>query len=376
MNQFIFGMSPRRIDSALMDTSSLLRRVGQNTGNLAFAYAIDKHLGPDLPVVGWWDSEERILSAGDHAVLPCANHLGPHSNFEALIQKFRALPIKMTAIGLGAQGTLEGGINDVGLGTIEWLREIIGKSDGCVNVSVRGDFTRSVLAGYGLADSVVVLGCPTLFLNPTPDLGASIYRRFERPKKIAVTAGHHEWTHLAKIEASLAAMVKSSCGGYVAQSPAQMIHLARGEFDLISDSDLIACRDYISPEMSVEEFVSWIRFAGNVFFDVPAWMEFYRKFDFVVGTRIHGVMLALQAGIPAMCVAHDSRTLELCQTMKIPHVRHLDVASGLSRDDLNRLFDFDPSAFDENRKLLAHRYSNFLRSNGLRSSEWLDPLLS
>ena len=54
-----------------------------------------------------------------------------------------------------------------------------------------------------------------------------------------------------------------------------------------------------------------------------------RKFDFVVGPRFHGVMLAMQAGIPGGVIAHDSRTLELCQTMGIPVRDHKEIAENI-----------------------------------------------
>jgi polysaccharide pyruvyl transferase WcaK-like protein len=51
------------------------------------------------------------------------------------------------------------------------------------------------------------------------------------------------------------------------------------------------------------------------FFDVTIWLDFLKRFDFVVGTRIYGAMLAMQVGIPAAVIAHDSGTYEMCTTM-------------------------------------------------------------
>ena len=83
-------------------------------------------------------------------------------------------------------------------------------------------------------------------------------------------------------------------------------------------------------------------------------------------------MLALQAGVPAVCIAHDSRTLELCQTMLVPHILAKDIASGVSRDQLLDLFaQFDATAFDANRRMLARRYVDFLTFNGLAPVSWL-----
>jgi hypothetical protein len=100
-------------------------------------------------------------------------------------------------------------------------------------------------------------------------------------------------------------------------------------------------------------------------------MEYLRGFDFVIGARIHGVMLGLQAGVPSLCIAHDSRTRELCETMKVPFVMARDVSGGVSREDLGRLFVFDADEFDQNRAKLAAGFQTFLEANGLGSVELL-----
>lgn len=42
--------------------------------------------------------------------------------------------------------------------------------------------------------------------------------------------------------------------------------------------------------------------------------------DLVIGTRIHGSILSLHAGTPCVCIAIDSRTLELCIIHGIPYI--------------------------------------------------------
>ena len=85
-----------------------------------------------------------------------------------------------------------------------------------------------------------------------------------------------------------------------------------------------------------------------------------------------GTMLVLQAGVPAVCIVHASCTLELCQTMIVPHVLAKDIAGGVTRDQLPELLaQFDAEAFDANRRMLAGRYGAFLESNGLSPVSWL-----
>jgi hypothetical protein len=86
------------------------------------------------------------------------------------------------------------------------------------------------------------------------------------------------------------------------------------------------------------------------------------------------VALALQAGVPGLCLVHDSRTLELCQTMAIPHVAVAGLAAGTTLEQLRALYLFDADAFDENRRMLARRYVGFLVTNGLQPAEYLHRL--
>lgn len=371
-NTFILGLGRRLESGAMMTTSELYNGVGQNTGNIAFAEAIFQHLGGHSRAIGWHESPEAIDATGDIAVIPAANQFGAHADFGGLAAKFAQLKSKIVMIGLGAQTDLSGNIPEVPKGTIEWIKSIAARGkEGVPNIAVRGPVTKSILDYYGVGDSAVVIGCPSLLLNPNPHLGQTISANTRHFNRIAVPSGHPHWKHLGKIEASLARMVTITNGSYIGQSPEMMVRLCRGEPHLLSETDLRDCRDYAAPEMTLEEFQRWARVHGTIFFDVQSWLEHYRRYDIVVGTRIHGVMLALQAGIPGLCIAHDSRTLELCQTMMVPHVTAQEVSGGITRDQLTELFNFDADAFDANRRQIAARYIRFLEDNDITPATWL-----
>lgn len=372
MRPFILGPSSFLGNSALIDTPALFNLFGKNIGNSAFRYAIHQQLGGNIIAVRAHAPIEKIQSAGDIGIIPCSNQLGPHDDYSWYAKIISNLKIKVVAIGLGAQAVVVDEIPAVPQGTLDWVREISERSAAGPNISLRGSFSFRVLEHYKLADKAQVLGCPSLFINPDAALGKKIAENLKEPRRIAVASGHPKWNHLSRIEASLADMVTATSGSYIAQSPLEMVTLCRGEVDSLTMSQLVECRDSICPHMDIDEFKIWTRKYGNIFFSVPAWMEHYRKFDFVVGTRIHGVMLALQAGIPALCIAHDSRILELCETMLVPYVNAKDVQSGLTREMLLKLFKFDPDVFDKNREELAKKYESFLISNNLNPIPLLD----
>ena len=374
---FILGQNRRLDDGALLTTKQLFDRLGQNSGNIAFHEGIWLALGGRADFVDWGASTDRIEAMGDIGVIAAANQFGAHVDYSKLAENFSTLKNKLVMIGLGAQSTVEGKIPEVPQGTVDWVRQIAEHSPaGAPNIAVRGPFTKTVLEHYGLGDHAVVMGCPSLFINPEPKLGALIASNIRPFKRIAVPSGDKSWRHLAKIEASLARMVTATNGSYVGQHSFAMMQLTRGEAHLMTPEDLRACRDYACPEMDIEEFIQWSKLHGNLFYDVQAWMEHYRRFDMVVGPRIHGVMLALQAGVPGLCVVHDSRTLELCQTMMVPYVLAKDIADGMTRDQLSSMFTFDAEAFDANRAELAKRYMEFLTSNNILVPKWLGSIAS
>lgn len=55
------------------------------------------------------------------------------------------------------------------------------------------------------------------------------------------------------------------------------------------------------------------------------WIKTLSKGDIVIGTRIHGSICALAANRPCICIAIDSRTLELCKKLSIPHIDYTNL---------------------------------------------------
>ncbi|MEE1617827.1 polysaccharide pyruvyl transferase family protein [Brachybacterium sp. J153] len=363
--------SPTSVDDApYLSGKELNRTVGHNSGNLAFIYAIDKQLGSSLPRMYRHDDPDAINSTPySTAVIPCANHLGIHQDLGGEAENFSKIEKRMVSIGLGAQADANmKDLPDLPAGSVRWLKELSERSNGdAPNISVRGEYTLRLLEKYGVANKAVVLGCPSLHINPDRKLGEKIAEAAERPvRRVAVPSGHYRWRHLWSLEHSLIALVEQTHGSYIIQSPEEMFQGYRGEWDEIAPESKQLMAEAIGRSPEDEASVrAWYRAYSSAIFNVPAWMNYMRDFDFVIGPRIHGVMLALQAGVPAICIAHDSRTLELCQTMRVPYVRPGDLSEGVTLGNLRRLFDFDPSAFDERRKELREGYSRFLEGNNL-----------
>ncbi|MDP9557661.1 UNVERIFIED_ORG: hypothetical protein J2W65_003307 [Pseudomonas parafulva] len=368
VNLFTFGLNESVAASHSIATKELYNLVGHNTGNLAFHYAINRLIGTVPRAVSWGASPEAINSAGRTGIMPCANQLGPHMNMGGLASVFKQISPNIVAIGLGAQGGADH--DDIPIlpeGTLAWLDALIARAASIrPNITVRGDYTLRVLDHYGFGDKAISLGCPSLLINKAPDHGTKLQERYKRKiHKVAIAAGHPNWSSLSTLEASLIRMMEDTDGMYIVQATDEAIALSRNDIELVSAEYILKLKSYLKLNIDDTQFTKWVRKYFISFYNIPAWMEYLRRFDFIVGARIHGVMLAIQAGVPGLCIAHDSRIRELCEKSKIPFVMAEDVKDGITLHDLPHLAHFDGKAFDQNRYNIAEKYQDFFRDNGI-----------
>jgi hypothetical protein len=365
---FTFGLNESIDGSAEMDTKRLYGLVGQNSGNLAFHYAVNQIIGSVPPSVPWGADADQINAMGDIAVMPCANQLGSHANLKGLSDKISKVNAKIVAVGIGAQSSA--GLDVMPIvpeGTLEWVQQLIDHAPTSKpNLTVRGDFTLEVMDHYGFGGKALSLGCPSLLINKSRTLGESLEARYKAPyRKIAIAAGHPSHAGMSRIEASLVRIMEDTKGAYITQATDEFLALSRGEMSSVDNEYKNKIRSYLRLNLDGKQLEEWIRNYFISFYNVPAWMEYLRRFDFVIGTRIHGVMLGIQAGIPGLCIAYDSRIREICEKSKIPYVMAGQVREGITLGELRGLARFDGKDFDKNRENIADQYKNFFRSNGI-----------
>jgi Polysaccharide pyruvyl transferase len=359
-------------DAFSQKADHLWKLSGGNTGNFAFVFALNQLLSSNATdLVGWDVNPDLVKQRYDLIVFACANQLGPHTDLSWLAGRLEAMDRPILAIGLGAQALDTSRPVELKPGTRRWLDVIADHAPSAApNIGVRGRYTLSQLEHLGHGDRGSVTGCPSNYINPDPTLGKTIAERLagQPIERIAVPAGLPMWPQLQTIESCLADLVEACSGVYVAQSELDMIRLARDEADAIAPDVLEKMRAYIRPQLKMPDFVRWIRRYAVTFIDAASWIDAMRKFDFVVGPRFHGVMLAIQAGIPGGVIAHDSRTFELCQTMNIPVLSHKDIAKTFAISDLKAMFPFDGGAYDRQRVKLAQALGDMLSQAGVAPS--------
>lgn len=357
-------------EGAIRDAEYLFKQCGGNTGNFAFVYALAHQLGPQVALLPWWATGERIEDTCDLLVIACANQLGRHTDLGMLADNLEGANVPVLAVGLGAQASPNMPDIELTAGTKRWLDVIASRApSSSPNIAVRGEYTLTQLERLGHKGRGVVVGCPSNFINPSPDLGSRIQQKARlHPERVAVPAGLHLWSHLRQLERALAALVVETDGLYVAQSELDMLRLAFEEFDAIDPPVLEIMRDYTCPDLTLGDFKRWCRRYAVAFLDAGSWMSAMQKYDFVIGPRFHGVMLGIQAGTAGGVIAHDSRTIELCQTTMIPYCLAQDINPDQLTTHYRDILPFDGAKYDENRKARAAAYHSVLSSAGLKST--------
>jgi hypothetical protein len=364
--------------------TDLVRRVGNNTGNLVFQYAVNELLDVDKKAVGAAGisyGDPRAFSSSQYLVFPAANLLRPGVDFRPLAGFLKKSPIPLIVLGLGAQADdlapEEDAINTiVSDPNVQLLADAIRSR--AVFVSVRGAFSKRVCDALGI-EGAVVLGCPSLLLNPNPDLGLIISRQLERAKqkaaaadiKIAVSAAAPFEIHAnqlkLEVERKLFSWVMKYRGFYIQQSGGEdVINYARNRHDEVPRATAECMGKILAPHSTYAEFQEYSIKYQRLYIDARRWADDLESQDLVLGTRMHGNMIALASGTPCIHIAHDSRTSELIDVMKLPMVSMDDVLNSADILALIRRVRFDQAAFDANRKAIASIFADRLAGLGIQ----------
>lgn len=358
------------------DFDTLYKGIGHNNGNLAFVYAATSHLGEKITYYPWHVHEETLKKSADIIVIPCANQLGGHTDLGTMATKLRNVGLPVVAIGLGAQAASYDKDIEVTPGTLDWAKVISELSiSSAPNIYTRGAYTSSQLDKLGITGSLPG-GCPSFFISHDTKLGETIHKNWTSkplPRSISVAGGHQAWAKTTRVEHQLISlMMDPLCPGqYVVQSMGDMIKISRGDFDSIDAKVLDRIHNYTVPHYSADEFRAWCRNYARSFYDVPAWMDTLRNHDLAIGSRYHGIALALQAGRMGLTVTIDSRTRELCENTGVPNISVEELTEPLTRQYLKKLVKFDPVEYDKKRATDAAKYVAFLESNSLTPADFL-----
>lgn len=307
---------------------------------------------PDNELIfGTDETPDQINENYDLIIYPMANFFSKQfcSNTSPLVKEFSSINIPTYVIACGAQADnydqldeLAKAIGDQAKPFIEAIYSTGGE------FALRGYFTKAFFDRLGFP-SAVVTGCPSLF-QMGPEL------RVDNDKQLD------------------AASVKPVLNGKLNRFEKLMKQLPESVF--FAQDEFIDClyeADHLKKTGLRQDF-SFFRNAGvfraemfaqdriKMIIDMNEWYNFLKNygFNYSFGSRIHGNIMPILAGIPATVLALDSRTRELaeffdipCETFRPDHKYTID-------DLLNAYENADYTAFNTRFRERFDAYARFL----------------
>lgn len=210
---------------------------------------------------------------------------------------------------------------------IDFLRFL---SEHCVSIGLRGYFTQEVLHNLGI-DNTCVIGCPSYY-----ETGSD--RVLIKPT----------YSDVLRVGTSIGVGVFGIGPVYLQDKQEEEIIKA-----LCFDGNLPRNFD----QLKLLSNNSYRFFAS-----ISQWKENIRnEIDFYVGARVHGSIVAINSGVPAVVMNSDSRSREMCEYMNIPYHPEL-----FGCTDIKKILDecnYEQMNFKYNEKL--DLFINFLADNGV-----------
>lgn len=372
-------------DSFAISFNDLMGMVGSNTGNLAFRKGLANILDLSDALVKMPLSANQWIDAGgrpSNLIFSAANWIGASLSYEEQNLGRRILMEKsncnVSIFGLGAQAASSNSLLDLGPETIRFLEVL---SERCACISVRDLYTAELLSNY-VKSEIIVTGCPSNFINLDSQLPSKLIDSLNRMSE------HNNWIDLKVYSTEFAPGTELSYlalrkmvnillqteSAYVCQSP-ELIPFLLNESEFPRGSYQCLIDMFSGDESLLRRF---LKNKGCVFFSIDAWLQHAKGFDLAFGMRIHGNMLALQAGVPSLLVAHDSRTEGLAKSMSIPYVL---IDEFVENQSLNPSWFFEKIQiglleYESMRSKCARGFMKVCQTTGLRTGPSFDNFIS
>jgi hypothetical protein len=352
---------------AARDAEAFFASRGVNTGDLLVYDAILRHLAPAR--IG----TVRFATAGDPATWPReqpdltiirgSNYIAEELDFGHAVALLRHLRGPVVAIGVGAQAPVFGPLRLSEGSTAFW--RLVGEKS--TSLGVRGAWTAEVLAAIGVRNTRVI-GCPSLYRAGRPLAGVAPVPAAARTgltlNRMLAGAYTQDAAHTRAVQQGLLrAAAAWPVARLYAQGEREEMLLARGHAERRTDrlAAVLAAWGMAGEAPVAQLFERHL--AAHM--DVEAWAEdLAREVDVVLGLRLHGNILALQQGQPALMLVADARMREMAQAFRMPAVEVSDLdPARVSLSALVEGLDFAGFAAAQRAGLLAYRA--FLEENGI-----------
>lgn len=299
-------------------------------------------------------SKDYINDNYDLIVAPMANVFSVHYKdlLESLTQKFEGIKIPVYVVACGVQAD---SYDDLDM-LCDVLREPATKFIKSVyntggEFALRGYFTKEFFEKLGFR-SAVVTGCP------------SMYQLGENLQVNKLDIGRQE--------------LKPMLNGEITKYAKLCVDFPNAEFfDQQAFYRQLYDEEYFTNREIKEIIQNLIKVYGletvkwlsderiKLFFDMNLWQQYicWNEFNLSFGNRIHGSIMPVLSGVPAVLNACDSRTREMAEFFEMPCILGNDYQK---YHDLYEIYEWmDYSSFNRNFKKKFEAYEKFLRDVGI-----------
>lgn len=296
---------------------------------------------------------DEINNNFDLVIYPMANFFNKEYviGSEKLSETISKIKIPVYVISCGAQADnydcLEDLVKEIGEPSKKFISAIYSTGG---EFSLRGHFTKEFFSRLGF-DSAVVTGCPSLY-----QLGRDF--KVDNSK---VDASQFNPVFNGKYKYFIEAIMSYKSSAYIDQDL-----FGRCLFDntFLNDTSLNFMINYCrqlgieSTEMLAENKVKLIA-------DMNDWYSYIKNsnFNYSFGSRIHGSIMALLAGVPATVLAIDTRTQEMAEFFDIP-CEKISVKNKYRASDVYEMYlKADYGKFNETFSQKFDNYEKFLKDH-------------
>lgn len=272
-------------------------------------------------------------------------------DFSEFNELLKQITVPVTIIGLGSHTPKEDFsskdfVSELNPTLIKFLQLVSEKN---TSISVRGHTTKQLLHEMGIYN-VNVTGCPTWFVNGKKDL---------QIKKKTLTKNSNILFHADPEKRDVYSILFNMFKEYKNNKL-----LIQSEFDLLPFLIENNITDYNNNYRLDYNYIKNHDF-GVCFTNTNTWKQYIQKnIDISFGLRIHGTIITLKSGKPAIIITHDGRTKEMAELFHIPHIDIED----LYQDDFCFEKVYENADFSEMHKAypeLFKNYKKFLQDNNI-----------
>lgn len=304
------------------DPKAFFRKDGINTGDVLVYDSILKHLAYDeisnlqfshAAEKEFWPREEPNAT-----IVRGSNYLSATLDLGHVVPLLKRLKGPIVPMGVGAQSAAFGKLTIPEASAEAW-RVIASK---CQSIGVRGVYSAEVFNSLGIKN-VRVIGCPSFYRSLQPSVKLRDVNR--RGLRLGLTLNKYlsgdYASNTVKTRRVQRALLKA-----VAEDEQSLLY-SQGEREeslavFSSGDEKSALIRSILNCFSLPESPSLLNLLNNrmvAHFDVDVWARDVKmNVDCMVGFRLHGNVMALHQGIPAVFFTYDSRTRELASLFQVP----------------------------------------------------------